>query len=119
EPHSLGDHRLEIFPKQDWVQDGPGSLVRLPLGLHRKSGQRYGIDGPEHTPTPNIAEQLRAIAAVRPVPTAYIADLLAERLVDAHRRLTVTSMPARQQHQNGNEPGLVARIKRGVDLFTL
>lgn len=31
---------MEFYPKQDEGQ-GYGSLIRLPLGIHRKSGQRY------------------------------------------------------------------------------
>ncbi len=33
----------ELFPKQDTLGDGPGSLIRLPFGVHRKDGQRYGF----------------------------------------------------------------------------
>jgi hypothetical protein len=32
---------IEMFPKQDHLQGGPGSLIRLPFGVHRKSGKRY------------------------------------------------------------------------------
>jgi hypothetical protein len=34
---------VELFPKQDQLKSGPGSLVRLPFGIHRRSGQRYGF----------------------------------------------------------------------------
>jgi hypothetical protein len=33
-------HHLELYPKQS-ASAGVGSLIRLPLGIHRKSGQRY------------------------------------------------------------------------------
>jgi len=34
---------VEIFPKQDKLATGPGSLVRLPFGVHRKTGQRHAF----------------------------------------------------------------------------
>jgi hypothetical protein len=33
----------EIFPKQDHLLDGPGSLIRLPFGIHRLTGERYSF----------------------------------------------------------------------------
>jgi hypothetical protein len=35
---------LEVYPKQETIE-GPGSLIRVPFGIHRKSGQRYGFVG--------------------------------------------------------------------------
>jgi hypothetical protein len=33
---------VEFYPKRDWASwDAPGSLVRVPLGIHRRSGRRY------------------------------------------------------------------------------
>jgi hypothetical protein len=32
---------LELYPKQDHTAGGYGSLIRLPLGVHRRSGRRY------------------------------------------------------------------------------
>lgn len=32
--------------KQDKLGDGPGSLIRLPFGVHRKDGNRYGFVHP-------------------------------------------------------------------------
>ena len=51
---------VEIFPKQDSVGKGVGSLIRLPFGVHRKSGKRYGF----YTPggerlAPTLRDQLR------------------------------------------------------------
>jgi hypothetical protein len=34
---------MEVYPKQEQLSDGPGSLIRVPFGIHRKSGQRYGF----------------------------------------------------------------------------
>lgn len=69
---------LEVYPKQDRLTSGPGSLVRLPLGIHRKSGQRYPFITPEGQPlAATLQSQLRQLAAAESVPPAYIDDLLA------------------------------------------
>ncbi|MBT4535011.1 MAG: hypothetical protein HN950_02025 [Chloroflexi bacterium] len=34
---------IELYPKQDKLQNGPGSLIRMPFGVHRKDGNRYSI----------------------------------------------------------------------------
>lgn len=36
---------LEVFPKQAQLVTGPGSLIRIPFGIHRKSGVRYEFVG--------------------------------------------------------------------------
>ena len=40
----LAAHRIEgveLYPKQDQLADGPGSLIRMPFGLHRLTGRGY------------------------------------------------------------------------------
>ena len=34
---------VEIFPKQEKIIGGPGSLIRMPFGIHRLSGLRYSF----------------------------------------------------------------------------
>jgi hypothetical protein len=34
---------IELYPKQDKLKEGPGSLIRLPFGIHRKDDKRYGF----------------------------------------------------------------------------
>ncbi len=34
---------FEIYPKQDTIGNGLGSLIRLPFGVHRMTGRRYGF----------------------------------------------------------------------------
>jgi len=41
----FGISDIEMFPKQDFLVDGPGSLIRLPFGIHCKSGKVYGFIG--------------------------------------------------------------------------
>lgn len=77
----LKEHHLEtieLYPKQDALRTGPGSLVRLPLGIHRKDGKRYHfvtLDG--KTPlAPTIREQIRLLTNPNRVPQTFIADVL-------------------------------------------
>ena len=45
------DVNLEIFPKQTRVKDdGLGNLIKLPLGIHRKTGNRSTFLNPDGTP---------------------------------------------------------------------
>lgn len=38
---------IEVYPKQDKLVDGPGSLIRMPFGVHRKNGKRYSFYTPD------------------------------------------------------------------------
>jgi hypothetical protein len=59
---------IELFPKQDQLGDGPGSLIRLPFGVHRKDGQRYGFIDPGGEPIANTyAEQIYMLSNPRTV----------------------------------------------------
>lgn len=96
---------VELFPKQERLSSGPGSLVRLPLGIHRKSGRRYHfvtaqgralaatirsqvslLSQPERLPADFIEEVLARAAASRPLsPTGTLEprrDAPGERLSD-------------------------------------
>jgi len=62
---------VELFPKQDRLAGGPGSLIRMPFGVHRMIGRRYGfhtIDGFPLAPT--IREQILVLRAPETVPEA-------------------------------------------------
>ena len=64
-----GLEEIELFPKQDRLTSGPGSLVRLPFGIHRKTGQRYGFITPDRQPLADtIEEQMRILAQPETVP---------------------------------------------------
>ncbi|HEY9078074.1 MAG TPA: CHC2 zinc finger domain-containing protein [Anaerolineaceae bacterium] len=70
-------HGIELFPKQDRLSDGPGSLIRLPFGVHRKTGKRYGFITEERKPlAPTLQEQIRILGAPVKVPEAFMNDLL-------------------------------------------
>jgi hypothetical protein len=62
---------VELFPKQDQLASGPGSLVRMPFGVHRLTGQRYTFvtaDGGHLAPT--IRRQIQLLAESETVPEA-------------------------------------------------
>ncbi|MCB9438376.1 MAG: hypothetical protein H6673_15480 [Anaerolineales bacterium] len=70
---------LELYPKQDSLKTGPGSLVRLPLGVHRKSGKRYPFIQLDGTPlAPTIREQLVLLGSPQRVSPDFIEQVLAE-----------------------------------------
>lgn len=81
--HLLGRYDLEgieLFPKQDVLKTGPGSLVRLPLGKHRLTGRRYYFVTPEGDPiAPSVREQVRILSAPQKVPPAYIRHVSREQ----------------------------------------
>ncbi len=60
--NGLGD--IELFPKQTQLKSGPGSLVRLPFGIHQKTGQRYGFVTPDGSPlAETLIDQIQLLSA--------------------------------------------------------
>lgn len=79
--HLLVEHDLisvEVYPKQDTLRTGPGSLVRLPLGIHRKDNHRYHLVDLNGQPiAPTIRDQLQMLASPERVPPAFVDLILA------------------------------------------
>jgi len=74
-----GVGKLELYPKQDRLMTGVGSLVRLPFGVHRKTGKRYPFITPDgDLLAPTIQQQLALLAAPFQVPHSYIERTLAK-----------------------------------------
>lgn len=70
--------KLEIYPKQDVLTSGVGSLVRLPLGFHRKSGKRYHFITPDNRPiAPTIRQQMAILSAPVRITQEFIEQTLA------------------------------------------
>jgi hypothetical protein len=68
---------MELFPKQDRLKTGPGSLVRLPFGIHRKSGRRYGFVTAEgRRLAPTLHEQMLVLEAPGTVPKAVLEQFV-------------------------------------------
>ncbi|HSH05942.1 MAG TPA: CHC2 zinc finger domain-containing protein [Anaerolineae bacterium] len=62
---------IELFPKQAELKDGPGSMIRLPFGIHRKSLRRYGFYWPDGTLlAPTLREQIPFFEEPETVPMA-------------------------------------------------
>jgi hypothetical protein len=70
---------MEFYPKQDQAGSGPGSLVRVPLGVHQVSGERYPfvqVVNRRFVPVAqSVSEMLTWLSTVEPatVPTALPA----------------------------------------------
>lgn len=61
----------EVYPKQDELEDGPGSLIRLPFGIHRLTGRRYSFFGSDGEPLgATVRAQISALDGLRFVPRA-------------------------------------------------
>ncbi len=72
---------IELYPKQDQLKTGPGSLVRLPLGIHRKTGKRYHFIQLNGTPlAPTIREQVAVLSRPRRVPRPFIDHILLQSI---------------------------------------
>lgn len=87
---------IELYPKQERLHgDGPGSLIRLPFGIHRKSNRRYGFYTSEGQPlAPTLSAQLMALSAPQTVPERlftsfgeYVAELVPQPVFEAVGRL--------------------------------
>lgn len=102
---------VELFPKQDRLYGGPGSLVRLPFGIHKKSGQRYPFvyrDGSWLAPT--VREQIRILSAHQTVPESVFKAYASSVSEKRERRF---SRPSGTVYES-NE---IDRVKNAVSLI--
>ena len=67
-------HELEaeVFPKQDRLVDGPGSLIRVPFGIHRKTGCRYGFINPDGEALGTTVGQIATLSNPQAVPMELV-----------------------------------------------
>lgn len=106
--HDLAD--IELFPKQDKLGDGPGSLIRLPFGIHRKNGKRYGFVTPGGEPLANtLADQIRLLSTPRTVGKAALDDFMRQCNASMHK-------PALVKHEATKET-LSEQIKRSMTVL--
>lgn len=68
---------MEFYPKQGKLETGPGSLIRLPLGVHRKTGKRYPLVGME-----SLEEQVLTLAHPRTISDAFFETQRVKAPVD-------------------------------------
>ena len=101
---------VELFPKQDALTSGPGSLMRMPFGVHQLTGRRYGFyDADGALLAGTIREQIALLAAPQFVPKAAF---------EAYRSL-VSSRPAEAVVEPLRVPAgqLSERIKASVTVL--
>lgn len=73
--------RIEIYPKQDVLGEGAGSFVRLPLGVHQKSGQVYHFVDFDGKPiAPSIREQMKVLGQPNRVSQDFVNAILAQEV---------------------------------------
>lgn len=71
--------KMELYPKQDVLKTGPGSLVRLPFGIHRKTGRRYSFIKPNGEPLAlTIREQVALLAHPSRISQTFIDEVVAQ-----------------------------------------
>jgi hypothetical protein len=57
--------KIEMFPKQTFVKEGGlGNLIKLPLGIHRKTGKRSQFINPDKEPFPDQLMLLEKINTI-------------------------------------------------------
>lgn len=111
--HNLND--IELFPKQDKLTTGPGSLVRLPLGRHQVSGHRYPFVTVEGEPlAPTVREQIRLLAYPKRGPQHFIDDVLS-RMPQPESVSSIPHFPAPPDEGGSDPPS--ERIKRAVSVY--
>ena len=77
-PLASPDLQMEFFPKQASAGAGVGNLIKLPLGIHRRTGRRSRLLGPDGTALADPFEALRKQPRLsRDVLYAAIATLKA------------------------------------------
>ena len=110
---TYGLEGIELFPKQNHLQGGPGSLVRLPFGIHQRTGQRYGFyDANGQQLASRLSEQIIQLSTPQTIPTTLFA---------AYRSLIpIPSIPSPNtdfeptESRNGT---LSERVKGSVSVF--
>lgn len=59
--------KVEVFPKQGSSQ-GPGSIIRVPFGIHRKSGERYPFIDHTGKPLGTWQQQMDVLSSPERIP---------------------------------------------------
>jgi CHC2 zinc finger len=113
--HHYDLSKLEIYPKQNMLTTGVGSLVRVPLGVHRKSGKRYHFIQLNGEPlAPTIREQIAVLTQPSLVPHAFIETMCAE--VPQPTPLA-PQQPALQKTKVDQQVPLSERLKNAISVY--
>jgi hypothetical protein len=115
--HLLMKHKLatvELYPKQDELRTGPGSLVRLLLGVHRKSRRRYPFVSSSGTPLASTArEQLHILATPNRISRAALVPFVGA--LQELQPVAPTAKDTRPKQVKGETPS--ARIKNAISVY--
>ncbi|MFC1960619.1 CHC2 zinc finger domain-containing protein [Chloroflexota bacterium] len=112
--HEYDLEDVELYPKQDKLKTGPGSLVRMPLGVHQKTGKRYSFVTLNGQPlAPTIREQIGLLVHPGQVPEVFISDVLSRvSTVEEETPPPVVSIP---DQLDSDEP-LSTRLKQAISV---
>ncbi|MCL0035019.1 hypothetical protein M1N21_03840 [Dehalococcoidia bacterium] len=83
--------RIEVFPKQAMAQD-LGNLIKLPWGIHRKSGKRTTFLGEDFKPLPDWGASF--IEGLPVIGEATLDEILAEYPEEGREEAATPAQPA-------------------------
>lgn len=106
--HNL--HDIELFPKQDLLTGGPGSLIRLPFGFHQLSNRRYPFITSEGK---RIAVTVRGQIRILSNP-----ETVAANQYEAYRSVVIDSHSESKNNQTLEwSPILSDQIKQSISVL--
>ena len=101
---------IELFPKQDRIKTGPGSLIRLPFGIHRKSGKRYGFFTPYLVPIADSQKkQVKMLCNPENVPDAFF-EMMIHQLSSREKKAVLDGLET-------TKIPLSTRIKKRISVY--
>lgn len=105
---------VELYPKQNRLTTAVGSLVRLPFGIHRKTGRRYHFVTLEGEPlAPSIREQIALLANPKLVPEIFIDQFLPL----APKTPVGSSTPQVDNLHKGSGDALSKSLEAGISVY--
>ena len=109
---------VELFPKQNRLKSGPGSLVRLPFGLHRRTGNRYGFYDTQGRPlAPALSWQIMVLKDRESAPTPVFERFRELGATKAERRgFDGGERPRQTKFEKGNGLLPSERIKASISV---
>lgn len=102
------DITIEVFPKQTSVRKGGlGNLIKLPLGVHKRTGRRALFVTPDGAPYENQLALLDDISkAPRKLIYAYIQRMMSSPVASVKPAMTETQPPFPAQEDVAEPPDL-------------
>ncbi len=112
---------MEIYPKQDQLTTGPGSLIRLPFGVHLKSGKRYGFYSPQGMAlAPTLRKQAQVLSRVPKVTAERFSHYRSVGLAATEKAVSGASDHPEKpivQATKGDERPVSERIKDAISVW--